>query len=236
MNKIINIFTLVLLAIFGFTAVGSVYDLGFSVYEVNDIPYIKEVSYGLTLVVLLLGVVRIKRRLEGKKDIKSYQNFTYTTSISKTARTNSILFLSIEMVFGIAIIIILNKITEWDDQMLILPMILVLAVLVIENLIYLITFISQKERFKLGVGKQFIAYFDREMHLYYYKGLTRIEIYQNMVNFRFKKDLNLFLHLDIIPANERKAFFVALENAVKDQAIFYDDSYHQYIKSLPAGK
>lgn len=232
MNKIINLFSLLLFSIFAFLAIGSIYDLGFSVYEVNDIPYIKPIAYGLAFLILLLGLVRIKRRFEGRKDIKAHKGFKFSIPISKTAINNTSVFLAIEVVFGIGIIAILLKIIELDEQTLILPLLIVASVLVIENIIYLIYLRSNQSIFKIGIGPQFIAYFDREMHLYYYNGLQRVEIYQNMVNFKFKKDLNLFLNLDIIPIDQQKEFFKTLENILLDKNIFFDDSFHQYTSNL----
>lgn len=232
MNKIINLFSLALFAVFGFLAIGSIYDLGFSVYEVNDIPYIKQIVYGIALVILLLGVIRIKRRFEGKKDIKTYSNFKYSTPISKTGINSATLFLSIEIVFGIGIILILLKIQEWDEQKLILPLLIVIIILVVENLIYLFNLRRQQLNFKIGIGPQFLAYFDREMHLYYYKGLMRVEIYQDMINFKYKKDLNLFLSLDLIPSECKKEFFIALENAIENKNVFFADSYRQYLATM----
>ena len=229
MNKIVNLFSLILFAVFGFLAIGSIYDLGFSV---NDIPYIKQIVYGIALVFLLLGAIRIKRRFEGRKDIKSYQNFLFSSPLSKAAINNATLFLSIEITFGIGIILILLKIQEWDEQYLVIPLLIVVFLLVIENIFYLFYLRSRQDKFKIGVGPQFVAYFDREMHLYYFKGLTRIEVYQDMVNFKYKKELNLFLNLDVIPDNQKIAFFKALEKAVDSNTVFFADSYRQYSASL----
>ncbi|MFK8036648.1 MAG: hypothetical protein AB8B74_00030 [Crocinitomicaceae bacterium] len=232
MNKVINLFSLLLFSIFAFLAIGSIYDLGFSVYEVNDIPYIKPIAYGLSFLILLLGLIRVKRRFEGRKDIKKYRGFTFSAPISKVAINNSTVFLGIEIVFGVGLIIILVKIIGLDVQNLILPLLIIVTGLVVENIIYLVYFRLNHSIFKIGIGPQFIAYFDREMHLYYYKGMQRIEIYQNMINFKFKKDLNLFLNLDIIPHNQQQAFFESLEKVLLDKNVFFDDSYHQYTANL----
>jgi hypothetical protein len=232
MNKIINLFSLVLFAVFSLLAIGSIYDLGFSVYEINDIPYIKQIVYGISLLIFLLGLIRIKRRLEGRKDIKNYQNFIFSTPLSKAGIGNASLFLGIEIVFGLGLLLILLKINEWDEQNLILPLFIIMSILAAENILYLIYFHRHTNRFKIGIGPQFIAYFDREMHIYYFKGLTRIEVYQNMVNFRYKNDLNLFLNLNIIPTDKQADFFAKLEDTLSDKGVFFDDSYHQFIASL----
>ena len=232
MNKTINLFSLILFAVLCFLTIGSIYDLGFSVYEVNDIPYIKEIVYGISMLIFLLGLIRIRRRLEGRKDINTYQNFQFSSPISKTAINNATLFISIEVLFGAGLAILLLKIQEWDDQMLVLPILIIIGVLILESIVYLKYLRQNQDKFRIGIGPHFLAYFDREMKIYYYKGLTRVEVYQNMINFRFKKDLNLFLSLDIIPSDQQKAFFEALENALAEKTVFFDDSFHQYVTSL----
>ncbi len=232
MNKVINLFSLILFTIFSFLAIGSIYDLGFSVYKVNDIPYIKQIVYGISLLIFLLGLIRIKRRFEGRKDINTFNSFIFSTSIAERAINNTTLFLGIEILFGACSSLLLLKINEWDDKTLVLPLLIIIGILVAENILYVIHLRRNPSHYKIGIGPQFLAYFDREMHIYYYKGLTRVEVYQNMISFRFKKDLNLFLNMDLIPEDQKKAFFDALENVLADKTVFLDDSFHQYTTSL----
>ncbi|MFD1551511.1 hypothetical protein DNU06_03595 [Putridiphycobacter roseus] len=232
MNKIINIFSLILFIIFAFFAIGSIYDLGFSVYEVNDIPNIQAIVYGISALFLLLGLIRIKRRLDGKKDIRNFKQFVFAVPIAKNQINLSTLLISIELLFGFFFLFILLLIRNLDDALLTLPLLIIVSVLLLESLVYLIIFRSKRKAFKIGVSPKFVAYFDREMHLYYYKGLKRVEVYQNMLNFRYKKDLNLFLNLDVIPEEQKENFFNNLNAVLDTEVVFIDDSYHQYVKSL----
>ena len=83
MNKVVNLLTLIVLFVWSFFALGSINDLNFSVYSIRSIPFLNEISYALTAVVFLLGLIRIKRRWEAIKDIKAFSKFIYTTRLSK---------------------------------------------------------------------------------------------------------------------------------------------------------
>ena len=232
MNKIVNIFSLILLITFTFFTVGSLYDLGFSVYKVNDIPYVKAIVSGLSFLVLILGIIRIKRRWEGKKDISKFSKFTFHTAISRRQKKQASLFIAIEVIFACFFVIIFTTIMSMDEHYYVLPMLIIVLFLAIENLIYLILFLKDNKTFQIGISDQLIAYFDREMHLYYYDGLQRIEIYQDMINFKYKKDLNLFLNLQIVPEKELYPFLDKLKTTLESKHIFFDDSFHQYLNQV----
>jgi len=232
MNKIINIFSLILFIVFSFFAIGSIYDLGFSVYEVNDIPNIKLIVYGISLLFLLLGLIRVKRRLDGRKDIKNYKQFNFVVPIAKDQINLSTVFLSIEILFGCFFLFILLLVRNLDDELLTLPLFLIVSFLTLESILFLIAFRTKQSNYRIGISPNFVAYFDREMHLYYFKGLKRVEVYQNMLNFKYKTDLNLFLNLNVIPMEEQSNFFNALNEVMDTDVVFIDDSYHQYVQSL----
>ena len=192
MNKVVNLFSLLLFILFGFFAIGSIYDLGFSVYEINDIPNIKAIVYGISILFLLLNLIRVKRRLNGRTDIRNFKQFIFEVPIAKNQINLSSVFIGIEMLFGGFFLMVLFLIQKLDSDLLTLPLLLIISVLLLESIAYLIVLRIKSKDFKIGVSPTFVAYFDREMHLYYYKGLKRVEVYQNMLNFRYKKDLNLF--------------------------------------------
>ncbi len=232
MNKVVNLFSLFLIAIYGFLTIGSAYDLAFSVYHVRTIPFIDQLVIGLTILILLLGLIRIKRRREGKKDISSFSKFQFSTPLSEKQKKATSIFLSLETLFMVFFIVILLVVYPHDDHFYVLPLLIIMVVLGAENAFFLYQFQSSNEDFKIGISNELVAYFDREMHLYYYDGLQRVEIYQNMLNFKYKKGLNLFLNLDVIPENKMKAFLQTLKNETEDKAVFFDDSFHQYLTNL----
>lgn len=232
MNKVINVFSLFLLFLYSIIAIGSIYDLGFSVYQVRSINYIKEITILLSVLVLILGLLRVKRRMNGIKDISSYKKFIYSIPISKNQRSQSIVAICIEIAFTIFFTFILLKVQTLDVHHYVLPMLIVIVVLGIENLIFLIRYILDAKKKRLGISDQFIAHFDREMKLIYYTGLQRIEIYQGMINFKYKKNLNLFLNLSSIPESELVPFFDALKKVLETKNIFFDDSFHQFYANI----
>ena len=229
MNKVVNLFSLFLLGFSSIIIIGSVYDLGYSVYSFNDFTYLKETIIGLSAVILLLGLVRIRRRYEGKRDINAFSGFVFSTQISSRQKNHASLFLGLEVLFLLFFTIILSLVYTDDVQSLGLPLLLVVILLALEGIIYFILFRTKPKQFKIGVSKQLVAYFDREMHLYYYNGLQRLEIYQNMINFKYKKELNLFLSLDILPDDQVVPFLNALKGVLEDKDVFFDDSFHQYL-------
>jgi len=232
MNKVINLFSLFLLVLYFFFTIGSLYELGYSVYKVSEIPFINHIITGLSILVLLVGLIRIRRRREGKKDIRGFSKFTFETPISNQLKQNGTLFLAIEIIFALFFIVILLVSYPIDNNYYILPMLTILAILASENIVYLIQFITDKTDFKIGISNQLVAYFDREMHLYYYDGLQRIEIYHGMINFKYKKDLNLFLNLDVIPDDKKHDFLTELQSVVATKNVFFDDSFNSYLIKL----
>ena len=161
-----------------------------------------------------------------------FQKFVFSTSFSQKQKNATSLFLGIEILFTAFFITILIVIYPLDEQFFVLPMLIVLSLIGLENCFYLIKFRSQPEVFKIGVSNKLVAYFDREMHLYYYDGLQRVEIYQDMLNFKYKKDLNLFLNLEVIPKDKMVEFLNSLKGVLDHDKVFFDDSFHQYLTNL----
>jgi len=226
MNKVINSFSLVVILVWCFFALGSINDLNFSVYTIKSIPFITEIVYVLTAIVLLMGLLRIKRRWEGIKDIKKFSKFVYSTRLSKKSIGLSTVFLIIEIVFMIFFILLSLDAYLMDKGTLLLPMFAVLTFLSIESIVFLVKLRTDPD-IKLGVNKNLIAYFDREMHIYYFDGLQQISVYQNRLHFKYKTDLHLFMELDIIPKDELPAFKSALDSVLQDKPMFFDESYRE---------
>ena len=227
MNKVVNMFSLVFLFIWSFFALGSINDLNFSVYTIKSIPFLPQIVYALTAVVFLLGLIRIKRRWEGIRDIKAFSKFSYSTPLSrKSINLSTILFIS-EVVFMLFFVFLGYKGQELEPNgTLLLPMFVVLALFIFETIIFGIKFRLDKN-IKIGVNKNLVAYCDREMHIYYFDGLQQISVYQNRLHFKYKKDLHMFLELDIIPEDELPKFKAALDAVLQDRPMFFDESYRE---------
>jgi hypothetical protein len=227
MNKVVNLFTLGLLFLFTFLAVGTYEDLSLSVYEVNQIKFINEICYGIIFTITLLGILRIKRRWVAIKDIKAFKKFIYISPLSKKAKLMALMFYLLEIIFLSFFIGVFVKELHLDVDGLITPMLIIVSLLVLEILIAAIYTLTSKNVMIIGVNKNLVAFFDREIHVIYFDGLQRISIYQNMFHFKYKLDLNRFIEVDYIPKENLMAFKNALENVLKDKNVFIDETFRQ---------
>jgi hypothetical protein len=227
MNKVINIFSLVLLFLFSFLAIGNYEDIGISVYEINDIKYLKEICFGLIIVIGLFGLLRIQRRWTGIKDIKSFKKFAYKTPLSKKAKALVVMFSVMEIIFLSFFIGLFIKELHLDVYNYLTPMIIVLLIIIIEIIFFTIYVFNAKDVLIMGVNKNLIAFFDREIHIVYFDGLQRISIYQNRLHFKYKLDLNVFVEIDYIPQENLLDFKQALENVLAKKKIFIDNSFQE---------
>ena len=227
MNKIINIFSLVLLFLFSFLAVGNYEDIGISVYEINDIKFLKEICFGLTVVIGLFGLLRIQRRWTGIKDIKSFKKFVYKTPLSKKAKGLVLMFSVMEIIFLSFFVGLFVKELHLDVEHYLTPIIVVLLIIIGEIIIFTIYALQSKDVLIMGVNKNLIAYFDREIHIVYFDGLQRISVYQNRLHFKYKLDLNIFVELDFIPKENLLEFKQSLEEVLLEKGVFIDDSFRE---------
>lgn len=226
MNKVINSFSLIVMLAWCFFALGSINDLNFSVYSIRSIPFITEIVYALTAVILLMGMLRIKRRWEGLKDIKKFKKFIYTSRLSKKSIGLSTVFMLIEIIFMVFFILLSLDAYLMDKGTLLLPMFAVLTFLSVESIVFLIK-VRTNPDIKIGVNKNLVAYFDREMHIYYFDGLQQLSVYQNRLHFKYKTDLNMFMELDIIPKDELANFKSAMLSVLQDKDVFFDESFRE---------
>jgi hypothetical protein len=229
MNKVINILTFAFLFFYSFFTIGWFYDLNFSVYHVKAIPYLVQIIYGLNIIVLLLGILRIKRRWEGLKDVNAFTKFVYSTSTSKKSTFYSNIFFGVEVIFLTFFLLTFFKVSVLDDDNVLFPMYLVLAFLILESLVFIYKVNFKRESFKIGINKNLLAYFEREIHIFYFDGLQRISVYQNRLHFQYKKDLSLFLELDIVPKNELESFLNSLETVLTERGVYIDESYREEV-------
>jgi len=227
MNKVINIFSLVLLFLFSFLAIGNYEDIGISVYEINDIKYLKEICFGLIVVIGLFGLLRIQRRWTGIKDIKSFKKFVYKTPLSKKAKALMAMFSVMEIIFLSFFIGLFIKELHLDINNYLTPMIVALLMIIAEIIIFTIYVFKSKNVLIMGVNTNLIAFFDREIHIVYFDGLQRISVYQNRLHFKYKLDLNVFVELDYIPQENLLEFKQNLENVLLKKDVFIDNSFRE---------
>ena len=227
MNKVINILSVSILFLFTFLAVGNIEDIGISVYEINQIKFLKEICYGIIVVITLLALLRIQRRWVGIKDIKSFKKFIYKTPLSKKAKTLALVFSVMEIIFLSFFIAIYFKELSHDVDFLLLPIIIVLLIIVLEIILFTTIALKSKNIMIMGVNQNLIAFFDREIHIVYFDGLQRISIYQNRLHFKYKLDLNVFVEIDYIPKENLLEFKKHLEQVLLAKNVFIDDSFRE---------
>lgn len=231
MNKVINVFSGIVLVIFSIFGMLIVFDLSFSSASLKGMPYTFEICLGFAAIIFLLGVLRIKRKWTGAADMKRFKGFHFVRQVAKARLNLSLVYAYAEGVF-ILIAIGVYSIMADLEPMLMLPMIIVLSFIFLEGFIFIIRIMRGGPSFRLGINEKAVAYFNREVHLYYFTGLKRIELHQDMINFQYKDDLNLLFPLQVIKTEDRTDFRDALINTLEKHAannkgknIYIDDAF-----------
>ncbi len=231
MNKVINIFSGIVLAFYTIFSMLIVFDLSFSSATLKGIPYSFEICLGFAVVIFLLGLLRMKRKWQGAADMKRFKGFLFVRQVAKAALNHSLVYALAEAIFMAFAIIVFSIMADLEPQLM-LPMIAVISFLLIEGIIFIVKLVSGGPSYRLGINDKAVAFFNREMHIYYYTGLKRIEIHQDLINFQYKDDLNLFLPLEAINKEDRVEFRDALITTlekhtanIKGKNIYIDDAF-----------
>jgi hypothetical protein len=226
MNKVVNSMSLVFLILYAFFAFGSINDLNFSVYQLKEFPFLTQIIYGLALVIFLLGALRIKRRWTGLNDIKSFTKFTYSTKLSKKAIILATVFFIAEIIFMVFFLFLAVDSQKLDNGVILIPIFVTLILFVVETLIFIVK-LHTSQNIKIGVTSNLIAYFDREINIYYFGGLQQIAVYQNRLHLKYRDELHMFMELDIIPEGELLNFKNAVAAVLKEKDVFFDESFRE---------
>lgn len=228
MNRVINILTLLILVLYALVLMVVVYDLSISNLHLKGMPYQREIFSGMALLVLILGVIRIQRIWQGMRDMKHYRSFTFKTSVPRKHRTMGIIITTLEFVFMWAAIWFCSLFLNLEP-LFVYPMIIVLAALSIERLLFIAKQMNAGPAFVLGLDDEVIAYFDREIHLFYYTGLLRSELYQkDLIHLGYRDDLNLSIETGVIDPAERMRFRDVLIEKLESKNVFVDDSLRNW--------
>ncbi|MBK9190485.1 MAG: hypothetical protein IPM77_02720 [Crocinitomicaceae bacterium] len=111
----------------------------------------------------------------------------------------------------------------------VIPMIVVLCLLALESFIFGFMLKKGGNAFRLGFDDSVIAAFDREMNLFYYEGLKKVDLHQNdLISFSYIDDLDLPLQTAIIDQKDRKAFRDALVAKLESKNIYVGDSLRNW--------
>lgn len=228
MNKAVNIFSVFILGAFTLLSLTIVYDLAISNLHLKAMPYKKETLYGIAIVYFLIGLLRVKARWQGARDMKNFSQFDFESSISKTFKKRSISFTLIEVLFTTGALWMFYRMAELEFDMMI-AMIVVLAVLLLESVIYLVKIVAGGKSFRVGLNDEIIAYFGREMKLYYFDSLQRVELHQSdLISFKYKGDLVMFMPTDVLEKEDKIKFRDTLMQILEEKNIYFDDRFRNW--------
>lgn len=228
MNRVVNVFSFVISAAYIIITVMIVYDLSFSsVVTLKAMPYKEEVTAGLAALLLFFGALRARRRWEGIKDMKRFSKFSFSSAVSKTARQSGMVISGLEIFFMFGFLYLCFQMYKLHPEFTV-PMMVVLGLLLAESVLFMIRMSKGGDGFRLGVGPDVVAYFNREIHIFYYTGLLRVELIRDHINFQYKEDLNLKLPTEVIPPDQRKAFRDAILKELGDKNVYIDDAFRSF--------
>ena len=219
-----------MLALVSFTFIGTViiFDLGISNFHLKDMPYKYEVQTGLSIIVFLVGLLRMKARWQGIKDMKAFDQFTFQSKVSKPFIKRSVLYTSLEVLFFLAALALFIRLSFLDFNLMIVMM-GVLGFLVFEGFIFIVLLMARGKGFRVGVNDKVIAYFSREMKIFYYEGLQRVELHQSdLISFKYKNDLVLFMPTAVVADEDKLKFKEAIITQLDEKNIYFDDGFRNW--------
>lgn len=228
MNRAVNIFSILILMLYFSMVSAVIYDFSMSSFTLQGMPYKVEIFSSISFLFLLLGLIRVKRRWQGIRDMNKYKRFVFSKQITKTAIKFASFFSMVEIIVLCLGLWFASSLYELN-QNYVLPMILALCVLILESIIFFIKIKSNGNGFRYGMDDKVVAFFLREMHLYYYTGLLRVELYQkDIINFMYRDDLNLTLPTNIIEKEDRIEFRDNLIKILEAKNVYIDDAFRKW--------
>lgn len=228
MNKAVNIFSMLLLAIFTLIALTIIFDLAISNIHLKGMPYKYEIMTGISLLIFLIGLLRIKARWQGIKDMKGFKQFNYESKISKTFSKRSMNYTMLEVLFMSGALILFIRLWMLEPNLMI-SIILVMAILIVESLFFILAIKTKGDSFRVGLNDKVIGYFAREMKLFYYEGLQRVELHQSdLISFKYKGDLVLFMPTSVLEDSEIPKFKAALIEQLDAKNVYFDDRFRNW--------
>jgi hypothetical protein len=203
-------------------------DLSISNLHLKGMPYKELIFSQFALLIFLFGLIRLKRRWQGMSDMKKFKKFSFVSEIAKTHRLQGSLVTAIEVLFFTAVILFCLLYINLNPEY-VLPMIAAVSFIIIESILFFVRIYGGGNAFRVGVNKDVVAYFDREMHLYYFTGLRKVELYQSdLITFTYRDELNLSFPTNSIPKDKRVDFRNTLIEILEEKNVYIDDSLRNW--------
>ena len=228
MNRVVNILTFLFLGVYCFMLMVVVLDLSLSNLHLKGMPYKQEIFAGFAVLVFLMGMIRAQRRWQGMKDMRRYTSFAFVAEVARKHRMRGVALTLLEAAFFCGALFFCLQFLSLEPNYVI-PMLAALGVLILESLVFAILLRRGGASFRIGINDQVIACFDREMHLYYYTGLQRVELYQaDLINLGYREDLNLSIETTVLSDSDRPGFRDTLVQTLEQKGIYVNDSLRNW--------
>ncbi|UKN00668.1 hypothetical protein K6119_13105 [Paracrocinitomix mangrovi] len=228
MNKAINVFSVIILAVFTLMSMVIIFDLAISNFHLKAMPYKRETLAALALLLFFVGLIRVKRRWQGISDMKKFSQFDFVSEISESRMKRGIMFTSLEILFMIGFTLLFLRLYFIEPDLM-LVILIVIPLLLLESVVYLFKMMKGGDAFRVGINSKVIAFFDREMNMYFYEGLRRVELHQkDLFSLTYKDDMVLFFPATVLKQADRIAFRDALINQLEAKNIYFDDALRNW--------
>lgn len=205
-----------------------IFDLSISNVHLKAMPYKVEILSSLAVLLFLVGIIRIRRRWQGIKDMNKFSQFDFDSKVSKQFLKRSTMFTALEIGFMLASIYLFLQL-YFIEQQLMVVMLCVMIALILESVFFLFQIINAGSAFRIGINSRVIAYYGREMHLFFYAGLRRVELHQkDLFSFQYKDDMVLFFPTTVLQDEDRIPFREELLKQLEEKNIYFDDALRNW--------
>lgn len=205
-----------------------IFDLSISNVHLREMPYKVEILSALAILLFLVGLIRVRRRWQGIKDMSKFSQFDFDSKVSKQFLNKALMFTAIEIVFMLAAMYLFLQLYFVEQQMMVV-MLCVMIVLIVESVAFLFQIVRAGAAFRIGVNSRVIAYYGREMHIFFYAGLRRVELHQeDLFSFKYKDDMVLFFPASVLREEDRIPFRDTLLKQLEEKNIYFDDALRNW--------
>ena len=98
--------------------------------------------------------------------MKAFRSFKFSCEVSDKLMRRSVAFCSLEILFMLGALALFLRLSYLNFD-LVIVMVAVLVVLAMEAVVFLATLLKGGDAFRIGINSKVVAYFGREMHLFW---------------------------------------------------------------------